>query len=80
VGGASEAEEDGGGVGDGEKEGHSTSKSGDTKPETQPPMDRGLALIVMEVPLDGGDRRSFRGQGGGGGWRRRWMETVKWRT
>jgi hypothetical protein len=63
--------------GDGEKEGRSTSKSRDTKPETQPSMDRGLAMIVTEVPLDGGGRRSFRRR------RRRrtaaagWMETVK---
>jgi hypothetical protein len=62
--------------GDGEKGGSSTSKSGDTKPKTQPSMDRGLAMIFTEVPLDGGGRRSFR--------RRRtataaagWMETVK---
>jgi hypothetical protein len=52
--------------GDGEKEGRSTSKSGDTKPETQPSMDRGLAVIVTEVPLDGGGRRRRRR----GGWRR----------
>ena len=62
--------------GDGGKEGRSTSKSGDTEPETQRSMDGGVAMMVMEVPLDGGGRRSFR--------RRRtaaagWMEMVKWR-
>jgi hypothetical protein len=35
VGGASEAEEDGGGGADGDK-GRITSKAADTKPETQP--------------------------------------------
>jgi hypothetical protein len=52
VGGASEAkEEDGGGAGgdDDENEGQSTSKAADT-PETQPSMDRGLAMILTVVP------------------------------
>ena len=64
--------------GDGEKGGSSTSKSGDTtKPKTQPSMDRGLAMIFTEVPLDGGGRRSFRRRRTATAAAAGWMETVK---
>ena len=73
---SSEAEEDDGATaaavvdGDGGKEGRSTSKSGDTEPKTQPSMDRGVAMMVTEVLLDGGGLRSFRRRrtAAAGGW------------
>jgi hypothetical protein len=65
VGRASEAKEEDGSGGADENNGCITSKAADTKPKTQPLMDRGPAKMLTAVPLDGGGRQSLRGQGGG---------------